>query len=861
MANLPWSGLRAFRLTALARKAIAPLSLAFFAFGCRTAFAFKHEYMKPAPGSKQGDAASIFSDSGYGRKWIGDLFPYQLPRAGDVHAVLGEMLNIYNTGMLVLASIIALWSIVQYVAETAHSGEIGGKRHGSFYAPLRLVIAIGLLVPISHGYNTAQVIIVQLAHAGSGLANSVWKQFVPYAASNDFDLPLSRGDTTSDLLQKALIDETCLAAVALDKTPSTVGPPSVTVQAFYRDPDHPGHEIEGAENAFTLSAKDSGQDAMTMKQAVTTESDTMGLPVRRLRLHYNRAGFDDYCGAIDFPVPAVPVAASLISDQQTLYAEPYLDIRSKLGGYGQDMAAAVAAKMVPPPTPAGKAAAASTPPPTPPAPAVPGSAPATTASSNSPLAGKAAELPAASMSAQAWNEVVDDMETHMAAAAKQAGTSYIDPEATDHAAKTDTDWVTAFSLFFKLIKLSHDNVVLRFEPMSASLPDPAILPDEMRSDGRMQPCAPVLNNYFLADYNCRVDGEKTTIAIKVAYNLIHSIESQRGTDVVDAVDGALSASRKEATLSPKLFAEAGLDGVVTEIGRLTVHGDDQQHHSAMFDIVNVGNMLLLSTSGLFEQSALTGQMPGGMAQSMLLTLFAVLLIVPAIFLSIVLPILPAIRFVFGLAVWLLMIFEALVAFPLVVLGQLRSDGEGLLAHGRQGYLLVLQMMLRPVLMVFGLMAALVVFDALYWFVTWAIWSALLDIRNDSGQLMNNGIQGVLELTGYIYLWSGMIYMAANLSFRAINTIPDRLLEWIGMAGAPIVRATIENPVLPVGPQIPYRVDSETTARTQTVIEHERMTAHFAAGKEPTVTGELPPSSEDTKQRRRNSDNIPALKGP
>jgi hypothetical protein len=394
----------------------------------------------------------------------------------------------------------------------------------------------------------------------------------------------------------------------------------------------------------------------------------------------------------------------------------------------------------------------------------------------------------------------------------------------------------------------------------------------MRSDGLPQPCAPVLNNYFLADYNCRVDGQKTMLSIKVAYNLIHSVESQRGTDVVSAIDGALSASRKEATLSPKIFAEAGLDGVVAELGRISQHDEQQSRHAAMFDIVNMGNMLLLSTSGLFEQSAITGQTPGGLSQSMLLTLFALLLIVPAAFLSIVLPLLPAIRFLFGITAWLLMIFEALVAFPLVVLGQMRSDGEGLLAHGRQGYMLILQMILRPVLMVFGLMAALVVFDALYWFVTWAIWSALLNIRADSGQIMGSGVQGVLELIGYIFLWSGLIYMAANLAFRAINTIPDRVLDWINVAGTPMVRATFDAPALSAATSQAMalqvanpilnenRITSETS--TQTAIEHDRTGDHFVRGTEPAITGERPPGAKESETgKNRNGDNIPALKAP
>ena len=832
---------------------------------------------------------SIFTDAGYGKKWLGDFFPYQLPDAGDLHAAFGHMLSIYNTGILVLASIVALYSLIIFVVETAHHGRVGGQRSSALYGQLRLIVAIGLLVPVLNGYSSAQIIIVNLAHAGSGLANSMWTEFTPIVAATDFSLPRSYNDTMDGVLQKVLVSETCIAAVTLDTMPPATGTPSVTIQAFYRDPVNPAREVEGSENALALHADDAGSsDAMAASQAITTESEEKGLPLTRMRLHYNRAGYDDYCGAVDLPVPGAPSGVAIAGDDQTLYAAPLLQIRPVLAKYGNSMATAVASKLAaakPPAasgapaaaSPASVVVAASSTPTNLSAQAIAAAAaagstagqaatstpPAATGKSANPTAPPAVELPQATMSPGAWADLVNHMDNGMAAMADHASHDYIDKESQSIDLQPKSgDWAEAGSLFFKLTKLSHDNLKLRDDPITATLPDPAILPAEMRNDGVLASCAPVLDNVFLADYNCRQDGRKTTLAIKVAYNLIHTVESQRGTSVVSAIDGASAANRKEDTVSRHLFANAGLDAVVAALAKISSRQPVKDQHSAMFDLVNVGNILLMSTSGLFGQSALTGQLAGGMSQSLLLTMFGVLLVVPAIFLSIVLPLLPAIRFFLGIVAWILTIFEGLVIFPLVILGSLRSDGEGLFAHGRQGYVLLLQMMLRPVLMVFGMMAALIIFDALYEFVTWTIWSGLLNLSDNSGQLVSSGIQGVLELTGYLFLWSFLIYLAANLSFRAITIFPDRALVWMGSLGAgggQSSSAAIEgglstSMLMPGGPgsgaMRGVLAGGETT---QTQITSRSDTASVTA-----ITGSAGPS-QPSHPRNRHSDHFPLIR--
>ena len=98
-------------------------------------------------------------------------FPY------PIHKALHIMFRTYNTGLLVVATFIALYFMVTVVAETAQSGTAFGKRFNKVWAPLRIVLAFGLLVPIGVGFNASQYIVLYAAKFGSGFANNGWVLF------------------------------------------------------------------------------------------------------------------------------------------------------------------------------------------------------------------------------------------------------------------------------------------------------------------------------------------------------------------------------------------------------------------------------------------------------------------------------------------------------------------------------------------------------------------------------------------------------------------------------------------------------------------------------------------------------------
>lgn len=120
------------------------------------------------------DIAFMLMDHVFGVK---DFFKSSVTTGTPFHVALQSLFEFYNYAILVVAVLVFLYYVIVVVAETAQTGVPFGKRFSHIYAPLRLVFAIGLLVPINYGFNTAQYIVLYAAKLGSSVATNGWIVF------------------------------------------------------------------------------------------------------------------------------------------------------------------------------------------------------------------------------------------------------------------------------------------------------------------------------------------------------------------------------------------------------------------------------------------------------------------------------------------------------------------------------------------------------------------------------------------------------------------------------------------------------------------------------------------------------------
>ncbi|HEY8192109.1 MAG TPA: DotA/TraY family protein, partial [Alphaproteobacteria bacterium] len=237
----------------------------------------------------------------------------------------------------------------------------------------------------------------------------------------------------------------------------------------------------------------------------------------------------------------------------------------------------------------------------------------------------------------------------------------------------------------------------------------------------------------------------------------------------------------------------GLEGI------LTIQGQHGIHPLAQLSAAGKG---ILDASIRNLMTGLAFSAGGGMAETLshhigtaisavssMFVSFATMGLTIGFILYYVLPFLPFIYFFFAVSAWVKTIFEAMVGAPLWALAHLRIDGEGLPGQAAlNGYFLIFEIFVRPILTVFGLLAGMIAFTALA--------TTLNDIfplvtANLSG--FNCGdTTGTAACTGtetfrrdaidgffFTIIYTILIYLIGVSSFKMIDQVPQGILRWMG----------------------------------------------------------------------------------
>lgn len=205
-------------------------------------------------------------------------------------------------------------------------------------------------------------------------------------------------------------------------------------------------------------------------------------------------------------------------------------------------------------------------------------------------------------------------------------------------------------------------------------------------------------------------------------------------------------------------------------------------------LTSVGAGALIVAFGLTVGKAsivgsVVGLVTGGVstAAAGFITTIVLIAVIPMLMtgltLSYILPMMPFFIWFGAVVGWIVLVVEAILAAPMWAVMHLSPHGDDLVGTGSQGYKLVLSLMLRPVLMVFGLITSFVMLSVL-------------------GQVLNTVFFGVFALSqqdssfvtllgGYLVapiLYSVALYVLLKKLFSMIYVIPDELLKWFGGGG-------------------------------------------------------------------------------
>ena len=150
-----------------------------------------------------------------------------------------------------------------------------------------------------------------------------------------------------------------------------------------------------------------------------------------------------------------------------------------------------------------------------------------------------------------------------------------------------------------------------------------------------------------------------------------------------------------------------------------------------------------------------------------------ILITSGALLAIYTPLLPYIYFTFGALAWMIATVEAMVAGPLVALGIISPSGQHeILGKAEPALMLLFSLFLRPSLMIFGLMAAMLL----------AVVACTM--VNETFAYVMRGWYAFdpLSLVFILVAYVSLILAVLNKCFAVINLIPQQVMRWISGQG-------------------------------------------------------------------------------
>jgi conjugal transfer/type IV secretion protein DotA/TraY len=156
----------------------------------------------------------------------------------------------------------------------------------------------------------------------------------------------------------------------------------------------------------------------------------------------------------------------------------------------------------------------------------------------------------------------------------------------------------------------------------------------------------------------------------------------------------------------------------------------------------------------------------------------------------ILPFLPFIYFFFAVGSWVKSIFEAMVGVPLWALAHLHIDGDGLSGRAAKGgYFLILEIFLRPIVIVFGLIGSMAIFAAMATMLNLVFDLVVVNITGAlptdpaSGSTIGAGTvenfrRGVIDQFFFTIMYAVLLYMMATASFKMIDNVPNGIMRWM-----------------------------------------------------------------------------------
>lgn len=153
------------------------------------------------------------------------------------------------------------------------------------------------------------------------------------------------------------------------------------------------------------------------------------------------------------------------------------------------------------------------------------------------------------------------------------------------------------------------------------------------------------------------------------------------------------------------------------------------------------------------------------------------LIATAFTASYIIPMMPFLMWLGVLAGYFIAVIIAIIAAPLWAIIHLHPNGDDLTGKGGSGYTILMGLMLRPALSVFGLIASLIVSDVMGEFINKVFFQVFSYSQGDG-----NGIMSFMKVVMGCTIYVSAMFIFIKKCFSLMHIIPDEMMKWVDPKG-------------------------------------------------------------------------------
>ncbi len=711
------------------------------------------------------DLAFRFLDLVFG---IPNIFNSSEMGTTPFHEGLHALFEFYSFGLLIVATIIIVYLTMAIVMETAESGVPFGKRFNKAWAPVRIVLFFGLLLPMPSGINLAQYLLLNAAKLGSNVATNSWILF----------------DQTSASAYAGRPDQ----LIARPNTPDLTGLLSFMVLSkacSWAEGKANGYDVQaylvygpGASNSVLL---DSAPAFSTVANNVQGGNVIFRFGVKDDTLYERELGaVRPVCGELVLPLTDVAQPGSAYIQQGYIEMVRCLwdgssgsvfqcNLGTRLDLIGQRYTEKYGNFVPRVPDP----------------------------DMTLVEGGHLRTFLVMSLN-NSFNQVLEGAMT----------------EQTDSAAATDSNsfenplvaeqgWAGAGIWFNKIAEQNGAFTAAVFnQPQVRKMPEVMefIRVEKMKQDVNIPPLdtyTPSLSSGQPFPFETPEQLEVSTI-LKQLYT---RFADERAIEFYVANPVSHANRSTGNTMIDTINLIMGTQGLFDMCRNTDIHplaqlaslGKGLVEHSIRGFGLAAGVGLIASVASIVE--------PGVGASLRSITGFfiniATIGLMMGIVLFYVIPFLPFIYFFFAVMTWVKSIFEAMVGMPLWALAHIRIDSEGMPGDSAEaGYYYILEIFLRPIFIIISFLGAIIIFSSLVKVLNQVFYLVISNLSgHTAGTASTNCFvppgsggslpdetaykRGTVDEFFYTAIYTIIVYLMATPCFKLVDAVPDRLMRWLG----------------------------------------------------------------------------------